>query len=93
MYFIDFTVELRAILLALELIFISDKSQFLIYNDLLSRLQTLKAGRHDNLLVVDISEYFRNLMTWEKSIDFYRVTCHIRIDCKERADRAAKVES
>jgi len=85
-----FTAELKAIILALEHIFISNRKQFVIFSDSLSCLQALKYCKYTHPLVLQICEYYHRLITRGKSIDFCWVPSHVGIHGNERADRAAK---
>ena len=90
---LQFTLrELRALLLALELIEGSIKKQFIIFSDSLSAMQALKNPHPDHPLVGKILSWLTNITVHlELSIFFFWVPGHIGIPGNEQVDDLVKL--
>ena len=87
-----YSAELRALLLALELIEGSTKKHFIIFSDSLSAMQALKNPNPDHPLVGEFLSWHTNITVHlEHSIFFCWVPGHIGIPGNEQVDDLAKL--
>ena len=87
-----YSAELRALLLALELIEGSIEKQFIFFSDSLSAMQAMKKAHPDHPLVGDILSWHTNItFHLELSIFFCGVPGHIGIPGDEQVDDLAKL--
>ena len=85
-----FTVEIKAIDLALDAIAESDDDHFIIFSDSLSVLLSLENTKLDNPLVVNLLHRLHLLSIAHKTIFFCWIPNHMGIRGNEAADVAAK---
>ena len=87
-----FTAELRAILLALNLITKSPKDHFIICTDSLSSLTSIKNMKQDHPLLQDIFDLYTTCATHlHKCVMFCWVPSHVGIQGNERVDALARL--
>lgn len=87
-----FTAELNAIFLALDHVETSSKSDFVIFTDSKSCLQSLASRDWKNPMVLRVLErYYRLCYLEGKAINFCWIPSHIGIKGNEKADTAAKL--
>ena len=87
-----YTAELRAILLAFNLINQSPKECFIICTDSLSCLMAIKNLKWDHPLLHDIYDtYITSVVHNQKSVMFCWVPSHVGIQGNERVDALAKL--
>ena len=84
-----FTAEITAIDMALDHIFNSEDTKFVIVSDSLSSLLALKSSHNDNPLVLNLLQRISELST-DNTVIFCWVPSHIGIHGNEQADKAAK---
>ena len=85
-----FSAEMHAIFLALDHVETSESSQFLIFSDSKSVLQSLQGKDWKNPLTQKVLERHHRLRNQHKNIKFCWIPSHIGIDGNEAADTAAK---
>ena len=86
-----YTAELRALLLALEIIESSEKKHFVIFSDSLSTMQALKNRNPNHPLITKIFSWLSNLTVHlNMTIFFCWIPGHIGIPRNEQADELAK---
>ena len=87
---IFFTAELTAVIAALDLVFHSSDSNFVIYSDSRSTLEAIKKFNSFHPLVQKVQEWLFQIAFQRKSIHFCWVPSHIGIHGNEVADKVAK---
>ena len=85
-----YTAEIKAILLALDVIEKSNKKKFIICSDSLSCLQALENRKLDHPLLIELLTKLTTLHVVDFDIFFCWVPGHVGIKGNERADSAAK---
>ena len=81
-----YTAELRAILLAFNLITKSPKDNFIICTDSLSSLISIKNLKHDHPVLQDIFDSYTRVIYLHKSVMFCWVPSHVGIQGNERVE-------
>ena len=85
-----YSAELKAILLALCMIYQSQKVKFIIFSDSLSALTAIKERKLDHPFLQDFFEGFQKLLEEGKQIVLAWVPSHVGIRGNTAADTAAK---
>ena len=86
-----FTAELTAIVQALDLVFNSDSSSFVIYSDSMSALTSLNEYNSFHPLIQKAQEWLFRISVRLKSVRFCWVPAHVGIQGNEDADRNAQL--
>jgi len=85
-----YSAELRAIILALKLIYQSRNQSFLIVSDSLSALEAISTRKLTHPFLVDIHDLHTKLVSEGKIIHFMWAPSHTGIQGNETADKAAR---
>ena len=85
-----FSAELKALQLALKMVYQSKRKKFLILSDSLSSLMAIQERKLDHPYLVDFFEQFNYLLKEDKQITLAWVPSHVNIKGNEAADAAAK---
>jgi ribonuclease HI len=85
-----FSAELHAIILSLEFVYASEKSNFVVCTDSLSSLQAIEGAKFENPFVVEILNLYLQLINRGKHIIMCWIPSHIGIRGNDMADKAAK---
>ena len=85
-----FTAELTAVATALDQVYNSSDSNFVVYCDLRSTLEAIKKFDSFHLLVQKVPEWLFRISCRHKSVRICWVPSHVRIHGNELADRETK---
>ena len=85
-----FSAEVKALLLALKMVYQSKRTKFLILSDSLSSLMAIKEKKLDHPFLIDFFEHYTQLCQEGKDIKLMWVPSHVNIKGNEEADAAAK---
>ena len=85
-----FSAELKALQLALKMVYQSKRKKFLILSDSLSSLMAIQERKLDHPYLVDFFEQYNELLKEDKQIILAWVPSHVNIKGNEAADKAAK---
>ena len=85
-----FSAELKALQLALKMVYQSKGKKFLILSDSLSSLMAIQERKLDHPYLIDFLEQFNALFQEDKKITLAWVPSHVNIKGNEAADMAAK---
>ena len=85
-----YSAELKALLLALKMVYQSKEKKFIIFSDSLSALSAIKERKLDHPFLQDIFEGFNTLLEDGKQIVLAWVPSHVGIRGNCAADAAAK---
>ena len=85
-----FSAEVKALLLALKMVYQSKRTKFLILSDSLSSLMAIKEKKLDHPFLIDFFEHYTELCQEGKDIKLMWVPSHVNIKGNEEADTAAK---
>ena len=85
-----FSAELKALQLALKMVYQSKREKFLILSDSLSSLMAIQERKLDHPYLVDFFEQLSYLCKEDKDIVLAWVPSHVNIRGNEAADKAAK---
>ena len=85
-----FTAELTAVVAALDLVYHSSESKFVIYSDSWSALEAIKKFNSFHPLIQKVQEWLFWISCRHKSVHFCWVPSHVGIHGNEVADRKAK---
>ena len=85
-----FSAELKALQLALKMVYQSKGKKFLILSDSLSSLMAIQERKLDHPYLIDFFEQFNELRKEDKEITLAWVPSHVNIRGNEAADAAAK---
>ena len=85
-----FTAELTAVATALDQVYDSSDSNFVVYYDSKSTLEAIKMFNSFHPLVQKVQEWLFRISCRHKSVCFFWVPSHVGIHGNELADREAK---
>ena len=85
-----FSAEMKALLLALRMVYQSRGEKFLILSDSLSSLKAIQEKKLDHPFLVDFFELFTTLSQDGKDVQLAWIPSHVGIKGNEAADTAAK---
>jgi ribonuclease HI len=85
-----FSAEAQAIILALDIIDLTNHPKFIIFSDSMSCLQAIHFHKFDNPIILQILVRSHMLLTSHKNIKFCWLPSHVGIKGNETADAAAR---
>ena len=85
-----FSAEMKALCLALRMVYQARGEKFLILSDSLSSLIAIQERKLDHPFLIEFSEWFTMLLSDGKNVELAWIPSHVGIKGNEAADTAAK---
>ena len=85
-----FSAEMKALCLALRMVYQARGEKFLILSDSLSSLIAIQERKLDHPFLIEFSEWFTTLLSDGKNVELAWIPSHVGIKGNEAADTAAK---